>query len=1297
MAENTKKTTLKKYGKIVPVAVAGFVAVSAGTMDAQAEELDINTTDVTPGEEQQTEAAEISTTIDSATKSEDGLKVNVGVDGDEVTDDGELNWGETSGNPNQSPPVTVENGDGSTTTTTTTTTESDVTIKGTVSDEDKVPVTDGDEVKQDVEDSIIEDALGDLTDLEDEDGNKKYDEVIVDAPECSWSDDGKTVTETYTVTVTESEKENKPLTDTELNVILKAEGLTPVEGKPGTYTDETGATVTVKVTDDKSEETTATKWTITVSKTTTTVSDSEDVASQPVENIKDSEGTALSVEEILAKVENGEIAEKDITRNDNGDITKISDGSKTYTITYKETKVDTTGLTADEILSLLPEGYTKDDDGKIFDAEGHELSISTDNLLKYTVAVSVTLTDTQGKVSDPKQYGDTSKSGAEAAAKADAVQMAIKNALKAQGTEIDGEAKYDDEKSTWTVKGKDGNEYTFTITATIDPETGDVAVEWDKEKIEEVSKDKGENVASGETHTVTGSAVVTGGTVVWTEDVNSTQITLTEGGVVDTTNGLFGEKVVDVDGNKVTTEVTNEDGSVTTKTYTFTYGAVLDEDDKKLIADKAGSDVSVDEINFDGLTKITWTVQETTVTTTENNTQSVITSGVTKNDNGTYTVMDGDKEITLTKGEDGKYTCDDKNGTVYILEEEDVPLADADEDRIKAMIAAQYGVYKSDVTINEGKTAASVPISDNETVTVSFDAFKTLTVKKTVTSALATSGSTGVDEMIAKITETVAGADENGKYYITVGDAEYQLSVQDNKLVCLVDGKVQENTETILTEWLDTRYGVLNGDYLVQYLGSLKKAEQGQNKEIKIGNHIDLVAAGEMDVNGEKKDYVILDDGLQFVWDSSAKQIVKGNGTDIADSLRDEISYDIGKWDVSKDGYWEYAHEAGSQVQNQSNKDGKVGIPQTSAYYKVSGTVAYDHVWSYLNEFYAEQCVSFLKKDGYDNAIWVQVGDHYEVYRHQADLTAYGYMDQDSNVCGLRNDCNPKNNGGYDLKLQNLTLVDGKVTATVGYSADLTKKTEVASGSSLTLTGETTKTTTNQSGENGSDFSGSYKVTEDLGDMNVKGADTANYYTYKTYGITTAEGSAEGTRYGGQLDYTYVEVTEKTVEKDRDVNVTLEKTTEKTEETTTPAGPGTPSGPSTTPDPDPNPNPNPGPGTTPDPEPNPNPNPGPGTTPDPEPTDIADEDVPLTEMPDGEGSLTEIPDDEGSLTEMPDGEIPLSETPEDVEIPDEEVPMAMVPKTGDASLSWFLAAIASALGLAGLTIADRKRKSEDAE
>ena len=51
----------------------------------------------------------------------------------------------------------------------------------------------------------------------------------------------------------------------------------------------------------------------------------------------------------------------------------------------------------------------------------------------------------------------------------------------------------------------------------------------------------------------------------------------------------------------------------------------------------------------------------------------------------------------------------------------------------------------------------------------------------------------------------------------------------------------------------------------------------------------------------------------------------------------------------------------------------------------------------------------------------------------------------------------------------------------------------------------------------------------------------------------------------------------------------------------------------------------------------------------------------------------------------------------DVEIPDEEVPMAMVPKTGDASMSWFLAAIASALGLAGLTIADRKRKSEDAE
>ena len=74
-----------------------------------------------------------------------------------------------------------------------------------------------------------------------------------------------------------------------------------------------------------------------------------------------------------------------------------------------------------------------------------------------------------------------------------------------------------------------------------------------------------------------------------------------------------------------------------------------------------------------------------------------------------------------------------------------------------------------------------------------------------------------------------------------------------------------------------------------------------------------------------------------------------------------------------------------------------------------------------------------------------------------------------------------------------------------------------------------------------------------------------------------------------------------------------------------------------------------------------------------------------------------IPDEDTPLAGLP---VTMDDSEEDApldEILEEDVPLADVPETGDASMSWFLAAIASALGLAGLTIADRKRKSEDAE
>ena len=65
--------------------------------------------------------------------------------------------------------------------------------------------------------------------------------------------------------------------------------------------------------------------------------------------------------------------------------------------------------------------------------------------------------------------------------------------------------------------------------------------------------------------------------------------------------------------------------------------------------------------------------------------------------------------------------------------------------------------------------------------------------------------------------------------------------------------------------------------------------------------------------------------------------------------------------------------------------------------------------------------------------------------------------------------------------------------------------------------------------------------------------------------------------------------------------------------------------------------------------------------------------------------------------EIPDEEVPLAPAPtggDVVEIPDEEVPLAEVPKTGDESFKFILMALASALGLAGLTFTGKKREEE---
>ena len=74
----------------------------------------------------------------------------------------------------------------------------------------------------------------------------------------------------------------------------------------------------------------------------------------------------------------------------------------------------------------------------------------------------------------------------------------------------------------------------------------------------------------------------------------------------------------------------------------------------------------------------------------------------------------------------------------------------------------------------------------------------------------------------------------------------------------------------------------------------------------------------------------------------------------------------------------------------------------------------------------------------------------------------------------------------------------------------------------------------------------------------------------------------------------------------------------------------------------------------------------------------------------------EIPDEDTPTTDLPDTDVPLAEPDEPLtELADEEVPLAEVPKTGDASILWAMAAAVSGLGLVWMTISGKKRREEE--
>ena len=220
-------------------------------------------------------------------------------------------------------------------------------------------------------------------------------------------------------------------------------------------------------------------------------------------------------------------------------------------------------------------------------------------------------------------------------------------------------------------------------------------------------------------------------------------------------------------------------------------------------------------------------------------------------------------------------------------------------------------------------------------------------------------------------------------------------------------------------------------------------------------------------------------------------------------------------------------------------------------FYTIVGKVAYNKTGEFSTPEEAKQAVDDLKdKQGKKNALSVpiQLKDGttvYYVYQDVTDVTATGYMTASANTSANQNrngwrpgqkvngnsipyNGNP-NAGDYDLRIQGLRLVDGKVQGSYGveYSLNMTtiKNTGTGTDNVLTVLDHTTTHTSTDTDRYGSytvdyaqDFG--WKDSEDE-TTKVKGEVHDSYTTFKDLIHKIFHGKGSGKEEGGSFRYSY--------------------------------------------------------------------------------------------------------------------------------------------------------------------------------
>ena len=1067
--------------------------------------------------------------------------------------------------------TTTTNPDGSTTTTTTTTT--DAALETTTKVEGEASAKTEEDSSEDVKKTLKEELGGELS-WDTETNTKFGDYTVTDAVK---KDDG---TKTFTLTK-EDKIETGEMTGLDISKLIEAGYKDNGDGTytlTKEYTDSQGQKQTTTVKVDSSTATKTTSTTLTVTMASQKQEKTENLGTKEDTNypypstditVKDDKGKdhTFNVTDILGKA------------HDKGDGTLIyedKENNLTYTITKNETDTNLDSLTDTELRDLLNKNttgskYSVDAEGKLCyttdQGEVCRVTNEQNTLLRSMLKLGITITDHHGKESDTQKVENSDKTPEQAKADAEkaAQEEALKDALAQAINKETGKnltkadidlSKANGGKFEWTDPITDKT-YTFRYT-----EKGTVS---SSEKISDPTTVK-PDASSAEKNTETGSAEVTGSTVIWTEEGktlvrNDTKTETAFGAGFDFRSVPGG---FELDGEAEL----NEDGTLKSfktkdgKTYEFTYTPGSAPEDLK-------------DISNPNFTKVTWKMTEKKVgSITSQDTSEPTHIEIERNfqkteDNGTFTfteTKEGGKTYSGLKkvaGEENVYRSDD--GTVTIT----VSPSTLSTDEIKA---ALEGKGYTDVKVNSDGTASYK--DGNVTYKVTYNTtVETITVK--------------TKEAVAEPSFTISVSDSNeqeAKKALEDKIAELQAGLEEGEYIEVNGHHVDRHTEieTIITYFKTAiNYKNMSDAEIVAMLKKQKDDADAEGKTYTgegvkhnrdgshsttgsnpnyIG-HLDLATDSDLHLeDGSTADAILLNTGdkkFKFEWNMDAEALVNKDKPDTQAKFSDSISYDEGKMnDGSGTGdlaHYEYERKyTGSWIAPDSNN-----YPHESAYYRLTGTIAYnsledgkeygskreaeqalaDWVKDHPNDKdYKPNIVALSKKDKWDREIIV-----YKAYTYESSLTAYGYMSKDSNTCvnsgyGNTEYGGSKWAGGFDLRISGLTQVTKTESSAHGknyydYYADITKyKTEEKTSRPLAnrlldvIPGTKTVPTETTNTDTGSGLFGSYDQNYNETHNYEKpftGAGTAEYTTYRTWADTTADWDGEFEKLTGAFGFNY--------------------------------------------------------------------------------------------------------------------------------------------------------------------------------